>query len=72
MIEPLFSKNFFNKKSPAPEESLYEATKKLINFRIHRLPIVDIGESNTILHIATHYGIISFLMEKVCFVFFIY
>jgi len=48
----------------SPEESLYEATKKLINFRIHRLPIVDIGESNTILHIATHYGIISFLMEK--------
>lgn len=61
MINP---SSFFSLK--VPEESLYDASKRLIDFKIHRLPIVDRTESNTILHIATHHGILSFLMERVC------
>ena len=48
-----------------PEDSLYEATKTLLKWRIHRLPIIDRSESNTILHIVTHFRILMFLMEKV-------
>ena len=48
-----------------PEHSLYEASKTLLKYRFHRLPIIDIAESNTILHIITHSRILLFLMEKV-------
>ena len=47
-----------------PEDTLYDASKTLLKYRIHRLPIIDRAESNTILHIVTHYRILLFVMEK--------
>jgi len=43
-----------------PEDTLYSACKVLLKYRIHRLPIIDRAESNTILHIITHYRILLF------------
>jgi len=46
-----------------PEDTLYEASKTLLQHRIHRLPIIDREESNSILYIMTHYQILYFIME---------
>eukprot|EP01119_Soliformovum_irregulare_P008436 TRINITY_DN21553_c0_g1_i1.p2 TRINITY_DN21553_c0_g1~~TRINITY_DN21553_c0_g1_i1.p2 ORF type:complete len:391 (-),score=99.35 TRINITY_DN21553_c0_g1_i1:1314-2486(-) len=48
-----------------PEETLYDASLTLLKYRIHRLPIIDRAESNSILHIITHYRILSVVMEMV-------
>jgi len=47
-----------------PESTLYDAISTFLSHRIHRLPIIDRAESNTILHIITQKRILSFLMEK--------
>lgn len=53
-----------------PDETLYEASHTLLKYRIHRLPIIDRADSNSsILHIITHYRILSFLMDRVCILF---
>lgn len=47
-----------------PEETLHIASKTLLKYKIHRLPVLD-PESNTILHILTHYRIMVFVMQQV-------
>lgn len=46
-----------------PEDTLLEASKILLKHRIHRLPIIDREESNSILYIMTHFRILSFIVE---------
>eukprot|EP00027_Filamoeba_sp_ATCC50430_P002835 CAMPEP_0168546566 /NCGR_PEP_ID=MMETSP0413-20121227/3567_1 /TAXON_ID=136452 /ORGANISM="Filamoeba nolandi, Strain NC-AS-23-1" /LENGTH=577 /DNA_ID=CAMNT_0008576753 /DNA_START=15 /DNA_END=1745 /DNA_ORIENTATION=+ len=45
------------------DDTLYSASQLLLKHRIHRVPIMD-KDTNTILHIATHYRILSFVMQK--------
>jgi len=47
-----------------PDDTLYKASQILLSHRIHRLPVVDRQESNTILHIITHYRLLAFIAEK--------
>ncbi|XP_076328386.1 5'-AMP-activated protein kinase subunit gamma-1-like isoform X3 [Tachypleus tridentatus] len=46
--------------SIGPNESLYEAIKKLIQYKIHRLPVID-PQSRNVLYILTHKRILKFL-----------
>jgi predicted transcriptional regulator len=48
-----------------PEDSIFKAGKTLLKFQIHRLPVIDREEQNTILYIITHTRIIKFLMGNV-------
>eukprot|EP01117_Protostelium_nocturnum_P007484 TRINITY_DN2676_c0_g1_i1.p1 TRINITY_DN2676_c0_g1~~TRINITY_DN2676_c0_g1_i1.p1 ORF type:complete len:538 (-),score=154.97 TRINITY_DN2676_c0_g1_i1:14-1627(-) len=47
-----------------PDDSLMDACQILLKHRIHRLPVIDREESNTILHIITHYRMLAFIQEK--------
>lgn len=48
-----------------PDESIFKAGKMLLKFQIHRLPVIDREEQNTILYILTHTRIIKFLMANI-------
>ncbi|PRP88884.1 CBS domain-containing protein [Planoprotostelium fungivorum] len=50
--------------SAHPNETLYQASQTLLTHRIHRLPIIDRAESNTILHIITHFRLLAYIAEK--------
>jgi hypothetical protein len=55
-----------------PETTIYEASETLLRYKFHRLPVID-RETNNILQIMTHYGVLSFAMKEVnsvCFFFF--
>jgi len=47
-----------------PEVSLFDAGNTLIKHGVHRLPIIDRHESNSILHILTHNRILAFLIKN--------
>ncbi|EFA76167.1 cystathionine-beta-synthase domain-containing protein [Heterostelium album PN500] len=47
-----------------PETNLYDAATLLLQYRIHRLPVVDKKETNSILHILTHSRILAFMMKS--------
>jgi len=50
--------------STEPETNLYEAASILLHFKIHRLPVVDKKDTNSILHILTHSRILAFMMKS--------
>ncbi|GAM18631.1 hypothetical protein SAMD00019534_018060 [Acytostelium subglobosum LB1] len=47
-----------------PETNLYESATLLLKYKIHRLPVVDKKETNSILHILTHSRILAFMMKS--------
>jgi len=47
-----------------PDVSLFDAGNTLIQYQVHRLPVVDRHESNSILHIITHSRILAFLIRN--------
>jgi len=47
-----------------PDVSLFEAGNTLIQYQVHRLPVLDRLESNSILHIITHSRILAFLIRN--------
>ncbi|EGG23822.1 cystathionine-beta-synthase domain-containing protein [Cavenderia fasciculata] len=47
-----------------PETNLFEAASLLLKYKIHRLPVVDKKETNSILHILTHSRILAFMMKS--------
>jgi len=47
-----------------PDVSLFDAGNTLIRYQVHRLPVVDRHESNSILHIITHSRILAFLIRN--------
>lgn len=49
-----------------PDVTLLEASNLLVKNQIHRLPVIDKTETNSILHMITHYRILSFLVKNVC------
>lgn len=50
--------------SVEPDMTLLEASNLLVKNQIHRLPVVDQSETNSILHMITHYRILSFLVKN--------
>jgi 5'-AMP-activated protein kinase regulatory gamma subunit len=48
--------------SCSPEDSIYYTGKLLLQYRIHRVPVIDNG---SILHIITHHELLSFVFQKV-------
>jgi 5'-AMP-activated protein kinase, regulatory gamma subunit len=49
--------------------TLLEASNTLVKNQIHRLPVIDQSETNSILHMITHYRILNFLVKNVCVTF---
>ncbi|EGC28681.1 hypothetical protein DICPUDRAFT_90836 [Dictyostelium purpureum] len=50
--------------STEPETNLYDAASLLLCYKIHRLPVVDRKDTNSILHILTHSRILAFMMKS--------
>lgn len=50
--------------SVEPDMTLLEASNVLVKNQIHRLPVIDQSESNSILHMITHYRILHFLVRN--------
>ncbi|KAN0026299.1 hypothetical protein ACTFIV_007283 [Dictyostelium citrinum] len=50
--------------STDPETNLYDAASLLLCYKIHRLPVVDKKDTNSILHILTHSRILAFIMKS--------
>eukprot|EP00026_Physarum_polycephalum_P007921 Phypoly_transcript_07992.p1 GENE.Phypoly_transcript_07992~~Phypoly_transcript_07992.p1 ORF type:complete len:464 (-),score=57.50 Phypoly_transcript_07992:176-1567(-) len=50
--------------SVEPDMTLLEASNLLVKYQIHRLPVIDQSESNSILHMITHYRILNFLVRN--------
>ncbi|KAM9973173.1 hypothetical protein ACTFIR_012548 [Dictyostelium discoideum] len=50
--------------STEPETNLYDAASLLLCYKIHRLPVVDKKDTNSILHILTHSRILAFMMKS--------
>jgi len=47
-----------------PDVSLFDAGNTLIQYQVHRLPVLDRNETNSILHIITHSRILAFLIRN--------
>lgn len=47
-----------------PDMNLLEASTLLVKNQIHRLPVIDQTETNSILHMITHYRILNFLVKN--------
>lgn len=47
-----------------PEDSLFFASTTLLDRHVHRLPITDRAQSNTILQIFTHHTILNFVLDR--------
>jgi 5'-AMP-activated protein kinase regulatory gamma subunit len=50
--------------SVEPDMTLLEASNLLVKYQIHRLPVIDGAESNSVLHMITHYRILNFLVRN--------
>jgi CBS domain-containing protein len=48
-----------------PSDSLFEALSMLSRFKVHRVPVIDRLEQNTILYVLTATKIVVFLMKIV-------
>jgi CBS domain-containing protein len=46
-----------------PQDTLYEAVTLFVKYRVHRLPVIDRVEQNTILYVLTPSRILLFLMK---------
>jgi CBS domain-containing protein len=51
----------------SPNDSLFEAAQTLMNEHIHRLPIIDKENDNSILHFVSHHRIFVFMINNVTF-----
>ena len=49
-----------------PSDTLFEALSMLSRFKVHRVPVIDRLEQNTILYVLTATKIVVFLMKIVC------
>ena len=47
----------------SPESTLHEAVRQLLNYRVHRLCVVQLALADTILRILTNHGILRFLRQ---------
>jgi len=47
-----------------PDMTLLDASNLLVKNQIHRLPVIDQSETNSILHMITHYRILHFLVKN--------
>ena len=48
----------------SPESTLHEAVRQLLNYRVHRLCVVQLALADTILRILTNHGILRFLRQS--------
>eukprot|EP01103_Thecamoeba_quadrilineata_P005136 TRINITY_DN14974_c0_g1_i1.p1 TRINITY_DN14974_c0_g1~~TRINITY_DN14974_c0_g1_i1.p1 ORF type:complete len:391 (+),score=68.25 TRINITY_DN14974_c0_g1_i1:81-1175(+) len=48
-----------------PSDTLFQTTQTLLKYKIHRIPLIDKENDNTILAIISHYRILKFLMNNV-------
>jgi 5'-AMP-activated protein kinase, regulatory gamma subunit len=48
-----------------PDDSIFDASHILLANHIHRIPIIDKEESNTMLHVLSHHRILMFLLSNV-------
>lgn len=51
-----------------PSDTLFEAVSMLSRFKVHRLPVIDRLEQNTILYVLTASKIVVFLMKIVRYI----
>jgi CBS domain-containing protein len=49
----------------SPEATLHEAVRQLLNYRVHRLCVVQLALADTVLRIITNHGILRFLRNNV-------
>ena len=64
--EDLAQVNFAPLVSISPEASLFDAIQRLVQYRIHRLPVID-PTTGDVLYIVTHKRIFRFLCLYVSF-----
>lgn len=48
----------------SPEATLHEAVRQLLNYRVHRLCVVQLALADTVLRIITNHGILRFLRNN--------
>ena len=48
----------------SPESTLHEAVRQLLNYRVHRLCVVQLALADTILRILSNHGILRFLRQS--------
>jgi len=49
----------------SPEATLHEAVRQLLNYRVHRLCVVQLALADTVLRIITNHGILRFLRNNI-------
>lgn len=64
-VEHLLTTNNVDLVSIHPDESIFTGAQTLVDYRIHRIPIIDRENNNSSLHILSHHRILVFLISNV-------